>query len=162
MDDEADGAVEWLKETVTAVRTIRGEMNIAPSKKLSVILNAGSERDRELAQLCDTYLRSLAGIDSLSWLDGAEAPVASIGVVGDMEVLVPMAGLIDPEAEIARLGKEVTRLEQEIQRTGGKLANEKFVSKAPAEVVAKEQAKLADAKATLERIQAQIVKLGTI
>ena len=162
MDPEADAAVEWLKGTVTAVRTIRGEMNIAPSKKLSVILNAGSERDRELAQLCDTYLRSLAGIDSLSWLDGAEAPVASIGVVGDMEVLVPMAGLIDPEAEIARLGKEVTRLEQEIQRTGGKLANEKFVSKAPAEVVAKEQAKLADAKATLERIQAQIVKLGTI
>ena len=162
MDPEADAAVEWLKGTVTAVRTIRGEMNIAPSKKLSVILNAGSERDRELAQLCDTYLRSLAGIDALSWLDGAEAPVASIGVVGDMEVLVPMAGLIDPDAEIARLGKEVTRLEQEIQRTGGKLANEKFVSKAPAEVVAKEQAKLADAKATLERIQAQIVKLGTI
>ena len=55
--------------------------------------------------------------------------MASIGVVGDMEVLVPMAGLIDPEAEIARLSKEVTRLEQEIQRTGGKLANEKFVSR---------------------------------
>ena len=136
MDPEADAAVEWLKGTVTAVRTIRGEMNIAPSK-LGVILNAGGERDRELAQLCDTYLRSLAGIDSLSWLDSMEAPVAGIGVVGDAEVLVPLAGLIDPEAEIARLGKEVTRLEQEIQRTGGKLANEKFVSKAPAEVVAK-------------------------
>jgi len=73
-----------------------------------------------------------------------------------------MAGLIDAEAEIARLSKEVTRLEGDIQRTEGKLSNEKFVSKAPAEVVDKEKAKLADAKATLDRLQAQVVKLNTL
>ena len=78
MDPEADAAVEWLKGTVTAVRTIRGEMNIAPSKKLSVILNAGSERDRELAHLCDTYLRS--GWNRFAQLAGRRGSlVASIG-----------------------------------------------------------------------------------
>ena len=162
VDGEADAAVAWLKSTVVAVRTIRGEMNIPPSKKLSVILNAGGEQDRELAATCETFLRSMAGIDELSWLDGGEAPVSSMGVVGEMEVLVPMAGLIDAQAEIARLTKEVSRLEGDIKRTEGKLSNEKFVSKAPAEVVDKEKAKLADAKATLERLQTQIVKLNTL
>ena len=162
IDPEADAAVAWLKSTVVAVRTIRGEMNIPPSKKLTVLLNAGDAQDRELATTCETWLKSLAGVAELSWLDGAEAPVSSMGVVGEMEVLVPMAGLIDAEAEIARLSKEVTRLEGDIQRTESKLSNEKFVSKAPAEVVDKEKAKLADAKATLDRLQAQVVKLNTL
>lgn len=162
MDAEADAALEWLKATVVAVRTIRGEMNIPPSKKLAVILNAGDARDRDLAASCEVFLKSMAGIDELSWLEGAEAPVASMGVVGEMEVLVPMAGLIDKDAEIARLDKEVARLTQDIQRLSGKLSNEKFVAKAPAEVVDKEKAKLADSQATLERLQGQIVKLNTL
>lgn len=74
IDSEADAAIEWLKGTVVAVRTVRGEMNIAPSKKLDVILNAGNAEDRELAVTCEALLKRLAGIERLSWLDGAEAP----------------------------------------------------------------------------------------
>ncbi|WP_420550900.1 valine--tRNA ligase [Litorivicinus lipolyticus] len=162
IDAEADTAIAWLKDTVVAVRTVRGEMNIPPSKKLDVILNAGHDSDRALSATCDGLLKRLAGVDNLRWLDDDEAPVASMGVVGDMEVLVPMAGLIDAGAEIARLTKEADRLRGDIKRTAGKLGNAGFVDKAPAEVVDKERAKLADAEATLERLETQIVKLNTL
>ena len=88
MDPEADAAVEWLKG-IDAVRTIQRDEHRA-QQETQRHPECRSERDRELAQLCDTYLRSLAGIDSLSWLDGAEAR-CQYQVVGDMEVLVPMA-----------------------------------------------------------------------
>ena len=82
--------------------------------------------------------------------------------MGDLEVLVPMAGLIDKDAEIARLGKEVDKISKELQRLQGKLSNEKFTSKAPADVVEKQKAKLSDAQASFDRLHEQLEKIKSI
>ena len=97
----------------------------------------------------------MAKLESLDWFEGDKAPMSAPQLVGDMEVLVPMAGLIDKEAELKRLDKELERLQKEIGRLEGKLGNEKFTAKAPAEVVEKEQEKLRDAQSSQARLSQQ-------
>ena len=94
--------------------------------------------------------------------DGAEAPLSATALVGDMEVLVPMAGLIDKGAELARLDKEILRLQGEVQRVGGKLSNAAFVDKAPAEVIEKERAKLAEAEQALGKLAEQHARISSL
>ena len=93
---------------------------------------------------------------------GEEAPMSATTLVGEMEVLVPMAGLIDKDAELARLDKEIGRLDGEVKRVGGKLANEGFVAKAPAEVLEKERAKLAEAEQALAKLVDQRQRIATL
>jgi valyl-tRNA synthetase len=88
--------------------------------------------------------------------------MSATALVGEMQVLVPMAGLIDKDAELARLDKEVARLQGEVQRVGGKLANEGFVAKAPAEVLDKERAKLAEAEQALSKLVEQRGKIAAL
>ena len=87
--------------------------------------------------------------------DGEEAPASATALVGEMEILIPMAGLIDKEAELARIGKAMGKLEQDVARFKGKLSNEKFVSNAPKAVIEKEKAKLADSESQLAKLKAQ-------
>jgi valyl-tRNA synthetase len=88
--------------------------------------------------------------------------MSATALVGEMQVLVPMAGLIDKDAELARLDKEIQRLEGEVQRVGGKLANEGFVAKAPAEVLDKERAKLAEAEQALGKLAEQRERIASL
>jgi len=101
------------------------------------------------------FLSSLAKLESLDWFEGDKAPMSATQLVGEMEVLVPIAGLIDKDAELKRLDKELERLQKEIGRLEGKLGNEKFTAKAPAEVVEKEQEKLRDAQSSQARLSQQ-------
>ena len=94
--------------------------------------------------------------------EGAEAPLSATALVGELEVLVPMAGLIDKDAELGRLNKELGRLQGEMKRLGGKLGNAKFVDKAPAEVIEKERAKLKDAETSAATLQQQVAKIEAI
>ena len=160
IDPGVDSEVEWLKGVIIAVRNIRGEMNISPARDIPVLLTKGADRDRQYLASNAQFLVKLAKLESVTWLDDpAAAPPASMQVVGDMEVLVPLAGLIDVTAELARLAKERDKLEKEIARLSGKLGNAKFVDNAPADVVAKEKEKLSNAEATLNQIQEQVGKL---
>jgi valyl-tRNA synthetase len=155
-----DIEVEWLKGVIIAVRNIRGEMNISPARDIPVLLTKGGERDRQF--LCNNaqFLVKLAKLESVSWLDDpGTAPPASMQVVGELEVLVPLAGLIDVAAELGRLAKERDKLEKEIARLAGKLGNAKFVENAPTDVVAKEKEKLSNAESTLNQLQDQVDKL---
>ena len=103
---------------------------------------------------------TLAKLESVTWLDDPEAaPLASMQVIGEMEVLVPMAGLIDISSELDRLGKEQDKLKKEISRLSGKLGNAKFVDNVPNEVVAKERRKLFNAETTLIQLQDQMKKI---
>jgi valyl-tRNA synthetase len=154
-DDGARADIEWLKGVIVAVRNIRGEMNISPGKPIPVLLSNGDADDRRRMQENRQYLISLAKLDSLDWFEGDKAPMSATQLVGDMEVRVPMAGLIDKEAELKRLDKELERLRKEIARLEGKLGNENFTAKAPADVVEKEQAKLRDAQNSLARLSQQ-------
>ncbi len=157
IDETAERDIEWLKSFITGIRNIRAELNIGPSKPLNVLLRNTSADD--VARLNDnqTFLKSLAKLEDIKVLAaGEEAPMATTQLVGSMEVLVPMAGLIDKEKESARLNKEIERFAKEVARFEGKLNNEKFISKAPADVVEKEKAKLAEAQTAKAKLEEQL------
>ncbi|WBA83503.1 valine--tRNA ligase [Endozoicomonas sp. GU-1] len=157
IDETAERDIEWLKSFITGIRNIRAELNIGPSKPLNVLLRNTSADDVARLNANQTFLKSLAKLADIRVLAaGEEAPMATTQLVGSMEVLVPMAGLIDKDKESARLNKEIERFAKEVARFEGKLNNEKFISKAPADVVAKEQAKLAEAQAARAKLEEQL------
>ncbi|MGP0172444.1 valine--tRNA ligase [Pseudomonas sp. NCHU5208] len=163
IDAAAEGDIEWVKQLMLGVRQIRGEMKISMAKRIDIIVaNASAEDQRRLADF-EPLLNKLAKLESVRVLAaGEEAPMSATTLVGEMEVLVPMAGLIDKDAELARLDKEIGRLEGEVKRVGGKLANEGFVAKAPAEVLEKERAKLAEAEQALAKMVEQRGKIAAL
>ncbi|MNE51640.1 Valine--tRNA ligase [compost metagenome] len=163
LDAAAEGDIEWVKQLMLGVRQIRGEMKISMAKRIDVVLANASELDRQRLAANEPLLAKLAKLESIRVLAaGEEAPLAATALVGDMQVLVPMAGLIDKDAELARLDKELQRLEGEVKRVGGKLANEGFVAKAPAEVLDKERAKLAEAEQALAKLAEQRAKIAAL
>jgi valyl-tRNA synthetase len=163
IDAAAEGDIEWVKQLMLGVRQIRGEMKISMAKRIDIIVaNASAEDQRRLADF-EPLLNKLAKLESVRVLaSGEEAPMSATALVGEMQVLVPMAGLIDKDAELARLDKEIVRLQGEVQRVGGKLANQGFVAKAPAEVLEKERAKLAEAEQALVKLVEQREKIATL
>ncbi|MGP9824023.1 valine--tRNA ligase [Ectopseudomonas khazarica] len=163
IDAAAEGDIEWVKQLMLGVRQIRGEMKISMAKRIDIIVaNASTEDQRRLADF-EPLLNKLAKLESVRVLAaGEEAPMSATTLVGEMEVLVPMAGLIDKDAELARLDKEIGRLEGEVKRVGGKLSNEGFVAKAPAEVLEKERAKLAEAEQALAKMVEQRGKIAAL
>ncbi|MDV6317962.1 valine--tRNA ligase [Chromohalobacter sp. HP20-39] len=163
IDENATRDIEWLKGVIIAVRNIRAEMNIAPGKPLEALLTKGGEADRERLEAYRLFLSKLAKLDSITWLDDPDqAPLAATQLVGDMEVLVPMAGLIDKDVELARLAKEIDKQDKFIGGIEKKLGNESFISKAPTEVVEKERAKLADAQASRQHLSEQRDKIAAL
>ncbi len=162
IDTKALGDVEWLKGVILAIRNIRGEMDISPAKAIPVLLRGGNAEDQRRFNENSNFIQSLAKLESMQWLGEADAPMSATQLVGAMEVLVPMAGLINVEAEAARLNKEIDKAAKEIGRLQGKLGNEKFVSNAPQDVVAKEQEKLQEAQAQHSKLQEQLAKLSAL
>jgi valyl-tRNA synthetase len=159
IDEAAESDLEWVKGVIIGVRNIRGEMNIPPKKSLTVMLQNGEAEDLRRMNDNAEFLKKLAKLDEVVWLDNAEAPLSATQLVGSMKVLVPMAGLIDVAAEQQRLQREIDKAQQEYSRITGKLSNEQFVSKAPAAVVQQEQAKADAAKLTVETLQQQVDEL---
>lgn len=158
VDEHALGDIEWLKGVIVGIRNIRGEMDISPGKPIPVFLHNGGDEDKRRFESNKSYISALAKLESMEWLVG-EAPLSATQLVGSMEVLVPMAGLIDVDAEVARLTKELDKASKEIGRLKGKLNNEKFVGNAPEDVVAKEKSKLADAESSYRILNEQVEKI---
>jgi valyl-tRNA synthetase len=155
VDSAAEGEIEWVKSVILGLRVIRAEMNIGPGVKIPLLLRHGTAQDRARMQDNETFLRQLARLERVEWLGESDAPAAATAVVGDLELLVPLAGLIDVDAEVARLDRETDRIGAEIARLEKKLGNASFVEKAPAEVVEKEREKLAQAQQTLGKLEDQ-------
>jgi valyl-tRNA synthetase len=163
IDAAAEGDIEWVKQLMLGLRQIRGEMKISMAKRIDIILANANDEDRR--RLADNLplLNKLAKLESVRVLEaGEEAPMSATALVGEMQVLVPMAGLIDKDAELARLDKEIARLDGEVKRVGGKLNNEGFVAKAPAEVLEKERAKLAEVEQALGKMVEQRGKIANL
>ncbi|MFS1702583.1 valine--tRNA ligase [Alteromonas sp. AMM-1] len=155
-DEQVLADIEWVKRFIVGIRNIRGEMDIAPSKPLSVLLRNASEEDERRLGISRTFIDRLARLEGITFLaKGEEAPASAAALVGEMEILIPMAGLIDKDAELARIAKAMEKIEKDAARTKGKLTNEKFVSNAPEDVIEKERAKLADAESQLAKLSAQ-------
>lgn len=162
-DQQAIDDLEWVKQFIVAIRNIRGEMDISPSKALPVLLKNVNANDQRRLNENEQFLSSLAKLESVTVLTEEEqGPASASAVVGDLSVLIPMAGLIDKEAELARLDKAIEKLEKEAAKVRGKLSNENFVSKAPAAVIEKEQAKLAETQSTLTKNLAQKAQIAAL
>ncbi|CNE40099.1 valyl-tRNA synthetase [Yersinia rohdei] len=163
VDEKALSDLEWIKQTIIAVRNIRAEMNIAPGKPLDVMLRGANADAQRRVLENQSFIQSLARLSSLTLLaDGDKGPVSVTKLVEGAEVLIPMAGLIDKATELDRLAKEVAKLEAEIERIESKLSNEGFVARAPEAVVAKERERMAtcaEAKQKLIEQQAVIAAL---
>jgi valyl-tRNA synthetase len=157
INTDAEADIEWLQGVITAVRNIRAEKNIGPSKELDLILKDGDDDDFRRADENQLLLMKLAKLGKITWHnDGDDLPMSTTQLVGQMEVLVPMAGFIDKDKEIARLEKELDRLDGEIQRITNKLGSEGFVAKAPAAVIEKEKEKLVGFERDQGKIREQI------
>ena len=163
INESAEADIQWLKGVITGIRNIRGEMNISPGKPLTVLLNRGNQEDKIRLENNDNFLKKLAKLDEIQWLDKNDsAPMSATQLVGEMEVLVPMAGLIDKDSELKRLSKEIDKLSKEINRLNGKLGNEKFIAKAPKDVVEKEKVKLQEYQQSEKTLKDQFLKIESL
>ncbi|HKK16344.1 MAG TPA: valine--tRNA ligase, partial [Gammaproteobacteria bacterium] len=160
-DDDSITRIEWLKSFILGVRRIRAERDIAPGKVLSVSIMGGNPEEKNWLVENESVLKSLARIDTISEVS-AVPDDAVIALAGDMTLLVPLADLIDLEAEMARLQKEQQKLFRLHEASKNKLANAGFMERAPREVVEKEQAKLDESAATLAKITKEINRLEAL
>jgi valyl-tRNA synthetase len=163
IDAEAEADIQWLQDVITAVRNVRGEKNIPPSKPLELLFKNGGDEDFRRAEENQTFLMKLAKLEKLTWLnEGDEEPMSVTQLVGDMEVLIPMAGFIDKEAEISRLTKSIEKLAKDLDRVTNKLGNPGFVDKAPEAVIEKEKEKAAGFERDIAKLKDQIEKIQAL
>ncbi len=163
VDEQAEHEMQWVMQFILGIRKIKGEQNIAPGRPVPVLLADSNADDRRLADAHRPLLDFLARIESITLLEpGEPGPESATALVGTMKILIPLAGLIDKDAELTRLDKEIGRLEQEIGRTEKKLANPSFVDKAPAAVVQKERDKLAQSQRALIDLSTQHAKIKAL
>jgi valyl-tRNA synthetase len=159
LDSESEAEMAWVMEFILGLRRIRGEMDIAPSKPLPVLLQGGGDEDRVRLQRNATLIEKLGRTASMRWLaDGESAPESAIALVGELKLLIPMAGLIDKDAELARLTKEIQRMSKDLPRIEGKLSDPAFLAKAPPAVVDKEKARAEELRSAIARLEEQAAR----
>ncbi|EOX1767228.1 valine--tRNA ligase [Vibrio cholerae] len=162
-NQEALDDIEWVKAFITSIRNLRAEYDINPGKPLEVMLKAANEQDAARIEANKPVLVSLAKLESIRVLaDGEATPACATALVGKSELLIPMAGLIDKDAELDRLAKEIAKTQGEIARIEGKLGNEGFVAKAPEAVITKEREKLAGYQEALVKLEQQKATIAAL
>ena len=162
-DEQVLADIEWVKKFIVGIRNIRGEMDISPNKPLNALLKNVSAEDSRRLEAAKAFLDKLSKLETVTILkDGEEAPASATALVGEMEILIPMAGLIDKDAELARITKAMDKVDKDVSRTRGKLSNEKFVSNAPDAVIEKERGKLEEGEKQLEKLKAQYETIAAL
>lgn len=153
IDENAEEVVTWFKKVVIGIRNIRGEMDIAPSKSVQLLLKKGTAADKKLLKQCEHYLMKLANLEKIEWIrEDAKLSSAATALVGDLELYVPFADLIDLEVERERLNKEIVKLQKDIELLSGRLNNVSFIEKAPQEIVQNEKTKLQEKQSALTKL----------
>ena len=162
-DTDAVANIEWVKEFILGIRQIRGEMDISPGKTLPVLLQNASAQDQQRAADHANLIQRVGRVDSVTVLaDGEEPPASATALLGDMRMLVPMKGVIDVDAERARLEKQKQKAEADLAKTRVKLGNDKFVNNAPADVVTQERQRAVDFEKTIVQLDEQLEKLAEL
>jgi valyl-tRNA synthetase len=162
-DAHAEPEMRWVMEFILGIRQIRGEMDIAPSRKLEVLLHNANARDIEYLERNLHYLMRLAGIEAPRVLAAGEAaPISAVALLGNLEVLVPMKGLIDPTAELERLAKRMRKAEIDFSKLEAKLSNSQFAKNAPPDIVAKDQQRLEELRTEIGQLTAQTARVSKL
>ncbi len=152
--------IEWVKQFILGIRQIRGDMDISPGKQLPVLLENSTGKDRKYADQNAHLLARVGRVETVSALAAdEEAPASATALLGSMRLLVPMAGIIDVEAEKVRLGKLLERGNSDVGRVRAKLDNPDFVNNAPSDVVTKTRQQLADLELQMEQLDEQMARL---
>ena len=160
---DAEAELEWVKTFIMGVRRIRSEMNIAPGKPLPILLQNCQPLDKQRFDNNQDFLHSLARLETVTILDDSDsAPESATALVGEMKLLIPMAGLIDKDAEQARLKKEMAKIDGNLQKSLAKLNNPSFVDKAPEAVINKERARVAEMESAIKQLQEQADKIAAL
>jgi valyl-tRNA synthetase len=163
IDETSEAELEWLKSIIVSIRSIRSEMNVSPAKQVSILLRKGTATDKTNLDHLQNMLKTLAKIESIQWLkDSENPPPSSSACVGELEIYIPLAGLINLDEETARLKKEIGKLEKDLQVVSTKLSNPSFVDRAPADVVEKEKLRLAELNAAKDKLATQLKELSAI
>ncbi|MDB4822487.1 valine--tRNA ligase [Candidatus Pseudothioglobus singularis] len=163
LNTEAEAEIDWLKEFILGIRKIRGEMNISPGKPLPCFVKSYSSKDQSYIKNNKAMLFALAKLDTVDLLSqDEEEPESAIALVGEMKILIPLAGLIDKGAERDRLNKEIEKLSKLRSQFAAKLNNEKFINGAPKAVVNNEKDKLASTENALKDLNQQLVKISKL
>ena len=136
-------------------------MDIAPGKQLPVLLQNYSDNDKKLFSDNEAFISTLAKLESVEWIDD-DAPESATALVGDMKILIPLAGLIDKDAEIARLEKEIAKISANLEKSQAKMSNASFVDKAPEAVVAKERGRIEEMETAIRGLNEQLEKIRAI
>lgn len=160
-DAEAEAAVAWLQNVVTAIRNLRSERKIPPGNRVDILLSGCSADDRLYTDLCRTSVERLAKVNKLEVVEDSDQPLGSTQVIGQLRITLPFASSEERELESQRLQKEVARLTEELNRSLGKLNNVNFVERAPADVVAKERDRRATFESQIGALETQLRALTT-
>jgi valyl-tRNA synthetase len=163
IDPEAEADTEWLKSVISAIRSSRTELNLAPGKPMPLLIQQAGDEDRERLERFGDLIKRLARLEKIEIVaDDRDTSDAAVSLAGQMRLLIPLAGLVDIGEELARLNKQLEREEKGLAGTEKKLANERFVANAPDEVVAKERERLIEHRTRVEELRAQIEKLEAL
>ncbi len=155
--------IEWLKQVILGIRRIRAEMNIAPGKPLSILLQQGTETDRQRIASHQSRLINLARLESITWLDAtAPTPESAYALVDELRILIPLAGLIDKTVELNRLQRETQKLRKDLEKGQAKLQNPQFTDKAPAEIIERERERVGKMEIALQELEAQILRIQAL
>jgi len=163
IDEPAEADVEWLKQVIAAVRSARTELQLAPGKPMPLMIQQASDDDRERLTRFDALIRRLARLESIELAaDDRDSGDCAVQLAGNMRLLIPLAGLVDIAEELARINKQYERELKGLEQAEKKLANQRFVANAPAEVVDRERQRLAEHQRKTEELQAQIARLASL
>ncbi len=163
INDQAEADMTWLQGLIGAVRNIRGEMGLGNARLLPVLLKNVGDKEREQLGRIEPLFKALSKVESIEFLtDTQEPPLSSSSIVGQVSIFVPMKGLIDPQAEIARIAKRLEKVQKQFDQLNTKLSNQGFLAKAPAHVVDAEKLVLADLADQLQKLNAQKEQLAAL
>ncbi|MBB4286719.1 valine--tRNA ligase [Roseospira goensis] len=156
----AEAEMDWLVGLITAIRSVRAEMNVPPGARLPVQIKDANATTQARLETHRALVATLARLDAVTLVDEAPTSGAAQVVVDEATVILPLADVIDLEAERKRLARDVAKQDGEITKLAKKLANEGFLAKAPAEVVAENRERLADLEATRDRLKEALARIG--
>lgn len=161
LDLSAEAELDWVQSIVLAIRTIRSQMNISPTKPLNLFLTKGTAQDKTRIQDYQDILGRLARLSEISWIEMSDKPPQSVSAfVGNLELIIPLENILDLQEEAAKIKKEIARLQKEITKAEGKLNNPNFMDRAPPEVITQEKTRILSFQTALRQQEEQLNRMN--